>query len=217
MQETRQARWSSGGPSRVGRGTELGPGREDGWSSVGHTQRREYEPRRAKGATTMASDRDPVSRRMRPGAWDAEGFLGEDEVLDGRIADDLATCAALGTTPEVLGRRLLDVLTDGEPTTTIVPGGEAATCPWALERDEVCLRGPGGNPSADRFVITLGDRTLEGHTLSAHLIAVHRFFGGLQSRFRIDPAPAHALLEPDEPDALDGVDEPEPDEPDVSP
>jgi hypothetical protein len=146
----------------------------------------------------MASDRDPVSRRMRPRAWDADGFLGTDEVLGDRIEGDRAICAELATTPEVLGGRLLDLLAEAGPEVTILSGDEdAISCPWALEQDEVCLRGPGGAPSADRFTVTIGDQTLEGYTLSAHLIASHQFFGGLESRFRIDPGRAHLVLEPD--------------------
>ena len=145
----------------------------------------------------MASDRDPVSRRMRPGAWDADGFLGRDEVLDDRIVGDLATCAVLGTTPEKLGARLLDLLAEAGPEVAIVPGEDAISCPWALEQDEVCLRGPGGAPSGDRFTVMVGDLTLEGYVLSAHLIGVHQFFGGLESRFRIEPGEVDALVEPD--------------------
>jgi hypothetical protein len=145
----------------------------------------------------MASDRDPVSRRMRPGAWDAAGFLGKDEVLDDQIQIDLATCAVLVTTPEELGARLLDLLAEAGPGVTIVPGDDQISCPWALEQDEVCLRGPGGAPSGDRFSVTVGDLTLEGYVLSAHLIAVHQFFGGLESRFRIEPGEAHLLVELD--------------------
>ncbi len=149
----------------------------------------------------MASDRDPVSRRMRPGAWDADGFLGPDEVLDDRIDGDAAICAELATTPDALGARLLDVLAEDGPGVTIVAGDEPAiSCPWALEQDEVCLRGPGGAPTSDRFTVTFGERTLEGYALSAHLIAVHGFFGGLGSRFRIDPVRADALLAQNEPD-----------------
>ncbi len=148
----------------------------------------------------MASDRE-VTRRMRRGAWDVSGFLGDEEVLADRIDADRAICAELDTTPEALGARLLDLLAEDGPTVTIVPcdgaeGHRPITCPWALEPDEVCLWGPGGNPSADRFTVTLGDRSFDGYTLSAHLIANHRFFGGLRSRFRIDPVQAHALLEP---------------------
>ena len=143
---------------------------------------------------------------MRRGVWDASGFLADDEVLADRIEADLAICAELDTTPEALGARLLDLLAEDGSSVTIEPGddvdgtdgpGGAVTCPWALEQDEVCLWGPGGNPSADRFTIVLGDRTLDGYTLSAHLIANHRFFGGLRSRFRIDPMQARAILEPD--------------------
>jgi len=165
----------------------------------------------------MASDRDAVTRRMRPGAWDTDGFLADDESLAERVAADLATCTALGTTPAIMGRRLLDLLgeatrpvdavpavddevdversvTVGAHQVTIRPGAARATCPWSIEQDEVCLRGPGGNPSGDEFTIERGGRSLDGLTLSAHLIGEHRFFGGLESRFRIDPAQAHAIL-----------------------
>jgi hypothetical protein len=149
----------------------------------------------------MASDRDPVSRRMRPGAWDANGFLGPDEVLDDRIDGDAAICAELATTPDALGARLLDLLAEAGPGVMIMARDEPPiSCPWALEQEEVCLRGPGGAPSSDWFTITLGDRTLEGYTLSAHLIAVHGFFGGLGSRFRIDPVRAEAVLAEIEPE-----------------
>lgn len=152
-----------------------------------------------KAQTTMGSDRDAVSWRMRPGAWDVSGFLGDGEDLTDRIDVDLAVCADLSTTPEALGARLLDLLAEDGPAVTIESDHDTApaTCPWALERDEVCLWGPGGNPTSDRFTLAIGDRTLDGYVLSAHLIANHQFFGGIESRFRIDPVQAHALLLPE--------------------
>ena len=165
----------------------------------------------------MASDRDEVTRRMRPGAWDVAGFLGDDEVLADRIdarprhlrrARHHARGARRRSCSTCWPRHgLRGVHRDpgaGADGTT----GRAITCPWALEQDEVCLlrarREPERRPVHDHASAT-GRST--GYTLSAHLIASHRFFGGLESRFRIDPVQAHALLaRPDgEPDVEPGI------------
>ena len=129
-----------------------------------------------KGETTMASDRDAVSRRMRPGGWDELGFLGEHERLSDRIETDRgdvrparhdargdrqapARPARAGRAPDAAdagrrvrrGRRRHRGRRGRRPIVTIERHPEHITCPWALEADEVCLSGPGGNPSADRF------------------------------------------------------------------
>jgi hypothetical protein len=151
----------------------------------------------------MASDRDAVSRRMRPGAWDVGGFLTMDESLAERIAADLATCRELGTDAEHLGRQMIALISAARPDgpvtvgphrVTIRPKPDPITCPWAIDRHELCLAGPGGLPTADQFTIRRGPRSLSGLALSAHLIGIHRFFGGLDSRYRIDPARAYAVL-----------------------
>ncbi len=64
------------------------------------------------------------------------------------------------------------------------------TCPWAPEEYASCGLGDGGKRAgANQFLIrnTENGAALEGLVLSAHLIAEHGFFGGLESPYRIEP------------------------------
>ena len=67
------------------------------------------------------------------------------------------------------------------------------TCPWAVDEYETCPAGPAGHPNANRFRIADDDSELTGYELSAHLIGAHGFFGGVGTRYRIEPRQALAV------------------------
>ena len=53
---------------------------------------------------------DELERRMRPGAWSHDGFLGEDERLEDVLHADRETLKGLGLTPEDLAHSLEQLL-----------------------------------------------------------------------------------------------------------
>ncbi|MEO7260467.1 MAG: hypothetical protein ABI047_04295 [Jatrophihabitantaceae bacterium] len=156
----------------------------------------------------MTETHDEIERRMQPGAWDTAGFLLPGESLRDCLAADAQTCARLGIEPGALGARLLDLLAAGRDSdlgrpvdvagrhVTIMRQRGMITCPWALEEHETCPAGPGGHPNANRFQITVSGVGLDGFELSAHLIAAHSFFGGVGTRYRIEPQDALTATDP---------------------
>ena len=148
-----------------------------------------------------------IERRMRPGAWDSVGFLLDNDSLRETVAADDAACRRLGTTPEAIGLRLVELLRDsagsdagrpvrrGDVAVEIIRQRGMVTCPWAPEEFAACQTGPEGRPTANQFRIVGHGHVLTGFELSAHLIAAHAFFGGIGTRFRIEPADAVVALE----------------------
>lgn len=145
---------------------------------------------------------------MQPGAWFTHGFLVRGTPLEGVLADDARTLAALKITAEQIGTRLAELLQSAAKSDWFRPFRSAAyrveihrrrgliACPWANDEFEPCAIGSGGHPTANQFVIRrkgLGQR-LEGYELSVHLIRDHCFFGGPGSVFRIEPKQAVAVL-----------------------
>jgi hypothetical protein len=151
---------------------------------------------------------DDIERRMQPGAWDTAGFLLPGQSLRDRLTADAQTCARLGAEPGALGARLLDLLAAGRGSEMGSSVSEAGwqvmimrqrgliTCPWAPDEFQTCPAGPGGRPNANRFRITGGGVELDGFELSAHLIAAHGFFGGVGTRYRIEPQDALTVTGP---------------------
>jgi hypothetical protein len=152
---------------------------------------------------------DPtIEERLRPGAWDTAGFLLPPETLAARRSADAAACARHGLEPEQVGIRLAELLGAAAPSDVGRPhrhGGHSVTilrqrgmitCPWAADEFEACPIPPGGHPTANRFrILHQSGAALEGFELSAHLIGAHGLFGGVGTRFRIDPDKAVIVLD----------------------
>jgi hypothetical protein len=139
---------------------------------------------------------------MRPGGWHTTAMLSADESLRARIAADVHTLQSLGLNAGALGRRLGELIEAGRDSDWFAPS-EAhefrielrkrrgiMTCPWAPEEFASCGQGDGGKRAgANHFFVrnATNSQMLEGFVLSAHLIAEHDFFGGIDTPFRIDP------------------------------
>ena len=138
---------------------------------------------------------------MRPGGWHSVPMLGAGESLADLIAADARLLAERGVDSRALGTRLGEVLraaassdwqrpvTVDQLTVELHRNRGVMTCPWAAEEHESCGRGDGGRGAgANEFSLRgAGGEQLEGFVLSAHLIAEHGFFGGRETRFRIEP------------------------------
>ena len=143
-------------------------------------------------------DMQRVIERMKPGVLSLHGFLGADrrsleEILDA----DASTVAGLATTHELIAAGLAEVLEKAKAGlgggVRINKGLEASyfevmgriPCPWgdgSFQKGEVTLT---ETATADTLVFT---------PLSLHMIAVHGFYEGLGSRYRIEPANIHCIL-----------------------
>src|SRR5262249_42987693 len=140
---------------------------------------------------------------------DTAGFLTRGTSVETVLAADRETLARQGVDSATLGDRLGKVLERagagsdwGRPARVGPHEGQILrqrgfiTCPWASEEFEACYVGSGGRPTANRFSVIHrpSGRRLEGFELSAHLIRDHGFFGGPETRFRLDPLDVTAVL-----------------------
>ena len=145
---------------------------------------------------------------MQPGAWDPGGFLAPGSSLADVLARDAAIVRRIGMDLRAIGDRLQELLRAGggsdvfQPTVVgdydveVLHQRGLITCPWAPEEGESCRVGQGARPTANRFIIRhrpTGDR-IEGFELSVHLIRDHGFFGGPDTKFRIDPESLASIL-----------------------
>lgn len=153
------------------------------------------------------ADTTEIERRMQPGAWDGAGFLRPGTSLSAVQAEDAETTRRLGLEVQTIGARLgelLDAAADsdvGRPVTVgelqveLLRGRGFLTCPWAPEEFEPCPVGHGGRATANRFtIISSSGRRLAGYELSAHLIRDHEFFGGPDTRYRLEPEELAGIL-----------------------
>lgn len=153
------------------------------------------------------ADTAEIERRMQPGAWDGPGFLRPGTSLPAVQAEDAETTRRLGLDAQTIGARLgeqLDAAVDsdmGRPVTVgplrveLLRARGFLTCPWAPDEFERCPVGLGGRATANRFTITdPSGRRLSGYELSAHLIRDHGFFGGPDTRYRLEPTEVAAIL-----------------------
>jgi hypothetical protein len=145
---------------------------------------------------------------MRAGGWYVAPML-TDESLEERIAADARVLQAHGATAVELGHRLGALLEAARDSDWFIPASEdgfaievhrrrgVSTCPWAPEEDASCGRGDGGRRAGmNEFVVrnSASGLTVAGFVLTAHLIAEHGFFGGSNTRFRVEPLQLAALL-----------------------
>jgi len=71
-----------------------------------------------------------------------------------------------------------------------------ASCPWSKEEFVICTHGDGQKVlSYFQFHITKNNKsTLFGNSLMIHLIRDHGFFGGPNTKYRIEPSKLYSLL-----------------------
>lgn len=138
-----------------------------------------------------------IEQRMAPGAWTADGFLGDDPLGIERIDVDRAALNRLGVEPGELGELLQRMWQEG---------CARFGCPleakegFRVQVDEAkgSLACPFGHPGTfgkGIMQVTLGDKTLRFSPLSIHMIAEHGFFGGIGSPYRVEPADVVRLFE----------------------
>lgn len=131
-----------------------------------------------------------IEQRMAPGAWTADGFLGDDPLGIERIEADRGTLDRLGVAPGDLGNMLQGMWREG--CTRFGCPLEAAGG-IRVQVDEAkgslaCPFGHKGTYGKGLMQVTLDDKTLRFSPLSIHMIAEHGFFGGIGSPFRVEPA-----------------------------
>lgn len=151
-----------------------------------------------------------LERRMRPGVYSRDGFLGAGERLSDVLAADATTVGTLGLTCEAIAERLGNLIRAavGDPgrRTTTPDGLEIEVmlfkgfqiCPWARDPHAgQCTDGGGVEFGSVDWKITNAriHRTLSGPGLLVHLIRDHRFFEGKGSPRRVDPVALAELLE----------------------
>lgn len=138
--------------------------------------------------------------RMRPGRQSLTGFLGDDpRALADVLAADAAAVSRLGATHERLAARLREVLDggragQGDPVVlgdlevTVLSFQGRAPCPFGH---------PGLHRKTEARVRHLPTgRELRYGDLSVHLVAVHGFYGGRGSPWRLEPSALVDLLGP---------------------
>lgn len=143
-----------------------------------------------------------LERRMRPGSFSQDGFLGPEENLGQVLLHDEATIKRLGISYDSLAGRLEELILAGErsPGHRVVVNGEFEVtvfiykgfqiCPWARDPDHSqCDAGEGAtHASVEWRIRNLGNGlVMRGGGLAVHLIRDHHFFEGLESPHRIEP------------------------------
>lgn len=146
-------------------------------------------------------DTQRVVDRMKPGVLSLEGFLGADarpleEILDA----DASAAARLNATHAELAaalRRVFEKARAGQGT-DIPLGGHVRVrydeqmgripCPFGAPSAGSGSHGCGTFQKGEVTLVDAAGRVLRFSALSVHLIAEHGFYGGRDSRYRIDPA-----------------------------
>jgi hypothetical protein len=140
-------------------------------------------------------DIQELERRMRPGAWSHEGFLGPSERLEDVLRVDRQTLEELELEPGqladtldcLLSARDAGALVDGRFEVLMMPTAGWQECPWSPTQlfggGEPCATGSADWGIRDR------QRGLEMREpeLITHLIREHGFFEGFESPYRVDP------------------------------
>jgi hypothetical protein len=131
-----------------------------------------------------------IERRMAPGAWTADGFLGDDPLGIERIDADQATLDRLGVTAQDLGY-MLDRLWHEGCARFGCPLEAAESVRVRVDEAKgslACPFGHKGTYGKGLMQVTLDGKTLRFSPLSIHMIAEHGFFGGAGSPYRVEPA-----------------------------
>lgn len=149
-----------------------------------------------------------LERRMQPGGWSEELFLMQNQSLVRIIAADSASLQELGVNSHKISSSLgylLDRKACNEISCLVsnikvrtFHNWRMITCPWAKKQFEWCNIGRGAELlTSEDFEIKnmqLGE-SIDGLTLSIHLIRDHNFFGGPGTKYRIDPKKIVRVLE----------------------
>jgi hypothetical protein len=149
-----------------------------------------------------------VERRMQAGAWSDQGFLASGWSLGHVLDEDLRELRSLDLDEGTVADRLHELIAAGrnsdwarpaqagQYTIEIIRARGFLTCPWAPGQFEPCPHGSHGRPTANRFRIVHvpSGVSLQGFELGAHMIGAHRFFGGPDTPFRLEPGLLARLL-----------------------
>jgi len=141
-----------------------------------------------------------LEANLQKGVLCREGFLGTDhrKILE-IIAADTGVVNKLGTSHEDIAAKLGKILKQameryGNPVNVaenlVAVYREAMgriPCPWPH-----CSLAPKGEVE---LVDTAGDRIFRFSPLSVHTIAMHGFYGGKGSRYRLEPKQLQEVLE----------------------
>ncbi len=150
-----------------------------------------------------------VEARMRPGVLSQHGFLGPNESLLEVLARDAVALRDLGLTPGLIADRLDELISAAEAapsrsahighfTVEITVYTGFQLCPWTpdLHSGQCPMGGGVRHASTDwRVKNRRSGEIMRGSGLIVHLIRVHGFFEGLESKYRVDPERVARLLE----------------------
>jgi len=153
---------------------------------------------------------ETIEKRMRPGNWIPDGLLRPDQSLKQIIENDKKNLQKLGTNSKELGAMLSALIEKANKSNKhraeknrnydieIIRTPGLASCPWSEEEFTICTHGEGQKYlSYIQFHITnLNNKiAIYGNSLMIHLIRDHGFFGGPDTKYRIEPSILYALLE----------------------
>lgn len=136
---------------------------------------------------------------LSPSRFSAEGFLGNDKrSIEDIVTADAATVESLGTTVQDIAEKLTNVFNVAESalgnSVTIAPD-ITATHYEARGKTPSPFRGDGVFQKGEVVVtFSASGKSLIITRLGINLIAKHRFFQGIGSRYRIEPDVAATLL-----------------------
>jgi hypothetical protein len=141
-----------------------------------------------------------VERRMRPGQYSLQGFIGEQESLKEVLDTDALALQKLGlTAPELAWplRTLLETTIEAKTETLRIEPFRVRlhrykgtqVCPFAPQPYDVPC--PGGAAWMGSFDWDIHNERsgvhLKGPGLIVHLILAHGFFEGVHSPYRVEP------------------------------
>ncbi len=158
---------------------------------------------------------EEMERRMRPGQMSVAGFLGEREKLKDIVNADISFLKELGITHQQIAHKLEALVGKAGTAWIRMYFEKGNTANLKSEKDGLRLENgrflvkrvyyPGcqecpwddDQMNRDHYDITNthANESINFSGLLPHLIADHHFFEGVGTRYRLDPAVAHRVLE----------------------
>ena len=150
-----------------------------------------------------------IEKRMLPGNWNPFGLLRPGQNLQEILENDKLVLKTLGTNSKARGSKLGELVEigneyeDNEPLfyhnyrIEIIRTPGLASCPWAREEFTLCTIGVGQKYlSYFEFLISNQKNkiTLSGNSIMIHFIRDHGFFGGPNTKYRIEPLKLYSLF-----------------------